>query len=349
MKNNRHTNKSAHLWPNLLYFCAMQKCLIVLFSIFCFLSVHAQKTDSLSVKNKVDSTIKKKKPIKTITVAAVATDTTKKKIDSSSIRPSIVRSTVAGHPYNAKEVFKKLFNLPHVSSDVKPVYMVNQVHVTENDDILFYALIGVFLFLGVLKTIYPTYFRSLYRSFFRPANNKLQSKENVSQNNVSSLLFNLFFVISAGLCISLWAKYTGVLTKIPFWLLWCYASLILVIAYLIKYLVILLSGWVFDMQQEATSYNHIVFLVNKVIGLAILPLILLLAFPTNTIITTAATITLSVIGLLLIYRYVISFSIIRSSLKVSPLHFFIYLCAIEVVPILIIYKILFLKLDNSIV
>ena len=327
----------------------MQKCLIVLFSIFCFLSVHAQNADSTPVKNKADSSIEKKKPAKTITVVATVTDTSKKKIDSSSIRPQIVRNIITGHPYSSKEAFKRLFNLPHIPPGVKPVYMINSVHVTENDDILFYALTGVFLLLGILKTTFPAYFRSLYKSFFRPVNGKLQSKENVSQNNLSSLLLNLFFVISAGLCISLWGKHAGILTKIPFWLLWCYASLVLAIAYLIKYFVIFLSGWIFDMQQEAASYNHTVFLVNKIIGLVMLPLILLLAFPTDTIMTTAITITLSVIGLLLIYRYVISFSIIRSSLKVSPLQFFVYLCAIEVVPILIIYKILFLKLDNSIV
>ena len=166
----------------------MRKCLIVLFSIFCILSARAQKTDSLPVKKKVDSTIKKKNTIKTKTATAtIATDTTSninKKIDSSSIRPSIVRSIPTGHPYSSKEAFKRLFNLPHLPPNVKPVYMVNQVHVTENNDILFYALIGVFIFLGILKTTFPTYFRSLYRSFFRPAGNKFQSKENVSQNNL---------------------------------------------------------------------------------------------------------------------------------------------------------------------
>jgi hypothetical protein len=101
------------------------------------------------------------------------------------------------------------------------------------------------------------------------------------------------------------------------------------------------------MQKEAVAYNYIVFLVNKIIGIVVLPLILLLAFPTENFIAAATIVTTAVVAILLIYRYAVSLSIIRSNVKVSPLHFFIYLCAIEIIPILIIYKIAFLKLNSN--
>jgi hypothetical protein len=42
--------------------------------------------------------------------------------------------------------------------------------------------------------------------------------------------------------------------------------------------------------------------------------------------------------ILFLYRYLFSFGIIRSNLKVSALHFFLYLCAVELLPLLLIYK-----------
>ncbi|MDR0793380.1 MAG: DUF4271 domain-containing protein [Chitinophagaceae bacterium] len=326
------------------------------------MGVQAQKTDSTSAQVTVDTTTKKRSNDKTTAIAAsdsttkkkkntgttvAAADSPKNKPDSLSIRPATGLSHFrAEYPYNSEASFKRLFDLPHLSPNTKTVYMINRLHIAEDADFLFYALIGVFLFLGILRATFPSYFGSLYKNFFKSAG-RLQSKENISQNNLSSLFFNLFFVISVGLCISLLAKYAGILATVSFWLLWCYSSLILVIIYLVKYLTILFSGWIFGMQKEAVAYNYVVFLVNKIIGITVLPLILLLAFPTENFISVAVIVTVSAVAILLIYRYIVSLSIIRSSLKVSPLHFFIYLCAIEIIPILIIYKIAFLKLDGN--
>ena len=45
-----------------------------------------------------------------------------------------------------------------------------------------------------------------------------------------------------------------------------------------KFAVIQLTGWIFNAKEPATTYSFIVFLVNKIIGLVLLPLLLLLAF-----------------------------------------------------------------------
>jgi hypothetical protein len=53
-------------------------------------------------------------------------------------------------------------------------------------------------------------------------------------------------------------------------------------------------------------------------------------------------ITLSVfmIGIFFIYRLVASYKMLRKEIKISGLHFFLYLCAFEIAPLLLIYKVL---------
>jgi hypothetical protein len=100
---------------------------------------------------------------------------------------------------------------------------------------------------------------------------------------------------------------------------------------------------------EATSgYTFIVFLVNKVLGIVLIPFILLITFSPLEIKQVAITISAGVILALFLYRYLITFGVIRSNLKVSALHFFLYLCAVELLPLVLIYKLLVNFVSGSI-
>jgi Domain of unknown function (DUF4271) len=106
-------------------------------------------------------------------------------------------------------------------------------------------------------------------------------------------------------------------------------------------MVIQFTGWVFNARESASTYSFIVFLINKMIGVALLPLILLLAFSSGHVWDISITLAAGLVILLLVFRYIISLRIIRGTLNINPLHFFIYLCAVELMPMLIIYKVLF--------
>ena len=54
----------------------------------------------------------------------------------------------------------------------------------------------------------------------------------------------------------------------------------------------------------------------------------------------AFTVSIGCMIILLLYRYIVSFATIRNTLKVNALHFFLYLCAVEIVPLMLIYKLM---------
>ena len=126
----------------------------------------------------------------------------------------------------------------------------------------------------------------------------------------------------------------------PFWHVIFFGAGLLSIVYFGKFLFLQFAGWVFNSREAAMNYTFTVFLVNKVLGISLVPFLFLMAFSASTLREVAFTVSVGLTGLLLLYRYVVSFANIRNTLKVNALHFFLYLCAVEILPLLVLYKLM---------
>jgi hypothetical protein len=235
--------------------------------------------------------------------------------------------------------YRKYAIHPFLGLDKPPVYMLSEYRHPENKDRLFYLISAIFFCLAFVKAGFPKYFRNLFLLFFQTSLRQKQTRDQLLQDNLASLLINLLFFVSAGVFITLLINYHQ-WADIDFWVLALASSLALVLIYLGKYLFLLFAGWVFNAREAAGSYIFLVFLVNKVMGVMLLPFLLVLAFAKPAIVAPAVMVALVMIGLLFAYRYFVSFNAIRNKLKVNLLHFFLYLCAVEVLPLLLIYKLL---------
>jgi hypothetical protein len=51
--------------------------------------------------------------------------------------------------------------------------------------------------------------------------------------------------------------------------------------------------------------------------------------------------------LLYIYRFIAAYSALYKEIKISGLHFILYLCAFEIAPLLLIYKVLVTYLEKA--
>ncbi len=315
----------------------MQKLLLLILSflfssyIFCQDTTGLKDSANKSTKTTADS------------LQRSATDSAHLLNDSSELlNDSLVAKPVIKRPLTWKEdtLFRSIFTNPFLTANQKPVMMISDERKPSSKDNLFYLLTGLTFFLAFLKLAFPKYFQNLFRLFFQSAFLQKHAREVISQNNLPSLLFNLLFIFSGGLFVTLIALHYQWVT-VPFWILLAYSCAGLAAIYIGKFLFIHFSGWVFNVKEAALTYTIIVFLINKILGIALIPILLLLAFSTGTIVNELITGCIVLLAVLLAYRYLISFNVIRSSIKVNPIHFFIYLCAVEVLPILIIYKLIF--------
>jgi hypothetical protein len=130
--------------------------------------------------------------------------------------------------------------------------------------------------------------------------------------------------------------------NLPFWMLVLYSAAVLTVIYVGKFLVLKFFGWVFQLSEAADTYIFVVFSTNKVLGIVLLPFTILLAFTTGSLNAAAATLSLILIACLFLYRYFLAFVSVSRSMPLTLFHFLLYLVAIEIVPLLLINKLLFL-------
>jgi hypothetical protein len=151
---------------------------------------------------------------------------------------------------------------------------------------------------------------------------------------------NIFFVVSAATYCSLLAAHYHIEFAGNFWTTWLYAVALIAAIYVVKFIFLNVVGWIFGIGHVTDTYIFIIFLINKMIGIFLLPFIALLAFPTPELINIVILLSYILIAGMLFYRFIISYRPVRNEIKLTRFHFFLYLCAFEIAPLLLIYKVL---------
>ena len=204
----------------------------------------------------------------------------------------------------------------------------------------FYVLISLCLMLGLIRYGNPKYFNGLLHAFWNPTLSSRQLKDQIQATRLSNVLMNIFFTMSAGTYIY-YVIYVSQRTGImpPSMLL---ALLIggMMAIYLGKYAVIRFSGWAFKLEGITDFYLFNVFLINKIMAIALLPFIVLFAFAAHAYTQPRLIVSFVLIGVLLINRYTRSWQVFGSFFQFSKFHFFMYLCASELLPLAVLMKLL---------
>lgn len=266
-------------------------------------------------------------------IDSTITDTVRK----DSIVPVAVKVVVALEPDTI--TYEKYYTSAWLPFHKTPVFEIEPERKPSGKDMLFYVLTGLVTALACIRLIFPKYLKNLFLLFMQTSIRQKQTREQLLQNNLASVLLNILFVASASIYITLFIQFKH-WVAIPFYQLLFYCVVILFIIYIGKYLFLAFSGWVFNVPEATNAYTFIVFLVNKVLGIVLIPFVLMITFSPLPIKQIAITISAGLALVLFMYRYLISFGVIRANLKVSALHFFLYLCAVELLPLLLIYKLL---------
>jgi hypothetical protein len=208
----------------------------------------------------------------------------------------------------------------------------------DGKEFLFYILVFLLLVFAFLRRAFPKYFNDLFRLFFRTTLKQRQISEQLMETPLPSLLLNGFFVITGSLYIAFLLQHFNINPDDNFWLMFLYCILGLSGIYFIKFIGLKISGWLFNTTEAADSYIFIVFIINKMIGILLLPFLILLAFTHGDIYTVGLTVSWSLLAGLILYRIILTFGAVRNQVKVNPFHFFLYICAFEIAPLLLIYK-----------
>jgi hypothetical protein len=217
----------------------------------------------------------------------------------------------------------------------------------QGKEAIFYSMIFLLLVFALIKNGFYRYLNDLVKTFFRTTVKQRQVKEQLIQNPLPSMLLNGFFVLSIGMFAALLLQHFRLALEFNFWVLYGFCMIGLTAIYTIKFISLKLFGWIFQVSSAIDSYIFIVFATNKIIGIALLPFLVLLAFTYGAVNEAAMSLAIMVVLGLIAYRFFLSFISIRKQIRISFFHFFLYLIAFELVPLLLINKLLFRFLGET--
>ncbi len=276
---------------------------------------------------------------------SVAQDTTEQKtliVDTAGVQKPVFKedtvtavSVVPSFDSCRNYILSRLLQL---NTTAKADMMVEKEKKRENNEWLFYYITGLALIFGLLKISYSRYFNDVFRVFFRTSLRVNQIREQLVQSGLQSLLFNIYFALSFGLYLYLLMGYFKVPVVLNKQVMLFGISAIIGLLYVGKYLVLQVSGWLFGIESATKTYSFIVFLINKVIGIVILPFIAIIAFSGKEIAAVAVTASLAIVTALFLYRFLRAYAPVQAEMKVERFHFFLFFLAFEVAPLLLIYK-----------
>jgi hypothetical protein len=214
-------------------------------------------------------------------------------------------------------------------------------------DTFFYIITGLLFILGLIRAGFPKYFSDLFKLFFRVTFRQQSIREQLLQNTWPSLLLNMLFFVSGGLFLTVLSQYYGWALKQGFWYNLLFWSALLAAVYGFKLLVMQSLSWLFHLREAGKTYTFIVFLMNKVIGVLLLPFIVFLGLGPLKWRPVVVTLALVMLAGLFLYRYLISYPSVKATVRLNRFHFIMYLWALEIVPLLLIYKGLALQLSGN--
>lgn len=226
----------------------------------------------------------------------------------------------------------------YLNSKGTPVSLTVRTRKVNDQDPLFYLLAGLIFFFGIIRTIYARYFSTLFRVFFNSSLRQSQLTDQLQQSNLPSLFFNLIFLMAGGFYAYFLLQRLSTDEYRINWVLLGSCVAIFMIIYFIKFLTLKFVGWVTGYKQEADTYIFVIFLINKIIGICLLPVIVILSFSPFSIVNIVIILSYLLIGVMLLLRFFRSYGLLQHKLKVSRFHFFLYIFSIEILPLMLIYK-----------
>ena len=209
--------------------------------------------------------------------------------------------------------------------------MIALIKTILNQDIIFVLLTISFLLVGILKGFYWKHSKLLFMGIFaqRYANQYLR-EENAFTERVSFITFLLMSINISLIILKLIPK-TSVLETF---------SLItgVMLFFILKIGLILLLGSIFRLKDIAKLGVFFSFLFDRTLGFFLFPLLILLYFFTFNITSFVMLIVAILFIIFLLLKFFWLWKIATNAFGLSHFYIFLYLCALEISPLLLLAK-----------
>ena len=198
-------------------------------------------------------------------------------------------------------------------------------------------LIGTFLVFAWVRLFYRRRMELIIRGVFaKNYANQFSREGNIFNERIGLALF-VNYLAGISMFIYLSAPMLGLGAGIPPWLLYLAIVAFFYGFWLVKSLMVQVLSWMFSTGEHSRDLLMNMHLYNLFTGLVLLPLLPLMAYAQPLVFFY---ISLIIIGLIYFFRFLrLGFVGIRFE-KFSVFHLILYLCTLEILPLIVLAKIL---------
>jgi len=200
-------------------------------------------------------------------------------------------------------------------------------------------IIGLLLYTAFLNLTLGTEIKSIFQSFYS-TRSSMMDKEERGINLWAFIGLFILFGLTFGLFLYQLAGYNGVYYSISGMQLFVALSLIIISLFALKFLLLRFLGFLFDINNIVGEYITTLYLTYFNIAFVFLPVAVCFSLIAAQLIPYLLAVALILIVVIFIWIYLRSSVNIISNIRFHKFYLFIYLCALEICPILILIKVL---------
>jgi hypothetical protein len=229
---------------------------------------------------------------------------------------------------------------PFYRIDRLPFRKVESVRDPARTEWIFYTFSFLFLVLAIANASFPDYLGRLFRIFSNPGFIYGHSREQSVQSSFPALLMSFLFLLSGAVFIYFGLESLEDFPTIHWFYIIPISTGFLFLIYRIKYLFLGFLGWIFNQKEPFKNYIQIISLVNKIAGMFMVGASLGIAFSGKMSSSLVLFISLYILLALVLLRFIRGFQVFKKQVKMSFLTFLLSFISIEVLPTMVLIKLL---------
>ncbi len=199
-------------------------------------------------------------------------------------------------------------------------------------------IIGLVLYAALLNIIFNKNIKNVFLSFYSKRALVQAGKDEAHINFWAFIGLFLLFGLTFGLFLYQLASYKSIYYSVSGFRLFTSFVLVILLLFAIKFLVLKFVGFIFDIQKLVTEYVSVLYLTYFNIAFVFLPVTVCFSLLAAQFIPILLTIAIVLIIIIFTWLYLRSSVNIISNFRFHKFYLFIYLCALEICPILILIK-----------
>ena len=98
-------------------------------------------------------------------------------------------------------------------------------------------------------------------------------------------------------------------------------------------------AWIFNRENNYHDYQFTNTMINEFTGLFLFPLSIFLLLFNGKLVSIILTISILLLVAMNLFKYIRLIGLMKKMLSMNFIHFFLYLCAFEIMPLLVLIKV----------